>query len=82
MKKIILFSLAVVTITLMTSCDTKACRCYIYDGVNPVERVTEYVDAASSCYTLDYTRGKRYRTCTEYNDQDINPDDIGQEYKK
>ena len=64
------------------SCDTKSCKCYIYDGNNAPQRVIEYVDEGKLCSSLDYSRGTRYRTCLEYNEQDINPDDIGQEYKK
>ena len=82
MKKIIIPTIAVVLVALAVSCDTKACKCYIYDGVNRPERVVEYVDESSPCSTLDYSRGTRYRICTEYNEPDIDPNEIGQEYKK
>lgn len=82
MKKIILSAFAVIILAIMASCNTKSCKCYIYDGVNTPERVIEYVDESKPCSSLDYTRTPRYRTCIEYNEPDINPGDIGQEYKK
>ena len=82
MKKLVIPTIAIIMLAIMASCNTKSCKCYIYDGVNSPERVIEYVDESSPCSTLDYTRTPRYRMCTEYNEPVINPDDIGQEYKK
>ncbi|MCR5064544.1 MAG: hypothetical protein K6A67_02135 [Bacteroidales bacterium] len=82
MKKLVIPTIAIIMLAIMASCNTKSCKCYIYDGVNRPERVIEYVDESSPCSSLDYTRTPRYRMCTEYNEPDINPDDIGQEYKK
>jgi hypothetical protein len=82
MKRLTALIIAIAMIAVLASCDTKSCKCYIYDGNNPAQRVTEYIDDGTPCGTLDYTRGKRYRICTEYNEQDIDPSQIGQEYKK
>lgn len=81
MKRIVVPFLLVVMIAVMTSCDTKTCKCYINDGINPVDRVTEYVDEGTACSTLDYDRGNRYRICLENNEPDIDPSQIGQDYK-
>lgn len=67
---------------LIASCDTKACRCYVYDGQNPTYIVTNYVDEGVSCSTLDYNRSTQYRICTEMSDPEIDPGQIGREYKK
>lgn len=82
MKKIIFSSITVLLLTMVTSCDTKSCKCYVYDGNNTPQRVIEYVDESSPCSSLDYNRNTRYRTCLEYNEPDIDPTQIGQEYKK
>ncbi len=81
MKRII-FSLALLALAaLMASCDTKSCKCYVYNGVNTPSLEIEHVSSGSPCSSLDYQRGTQYRTCLEYNEQDINPGEIGQEYK-
>lgn len=82
MKKILFTSIAILLLMAAASCDTKSCKCYMYDGNNTPQRVIEYIDEGSPCATLDYDRGTRYRVCTEYNEPDIDPNDIGQEYKK
>ena len=67
---------------LLASCDTKTCKCYTYNGMNTPTMEYEYISEGNSCSTLDYTHGTQYRTCLEYNEPDIDPGDIGQEYKK
>ena len=46
----------------------------IYDG--------QYSIDERCVLQLDYDRGTQYRQCIEYNEPDIDPGDIGQEYKK
>ena len=41
----------------------------------------EYISEGNACSTLDYTHGTQYRICTEYNEPEIDPNEIGQEYK-
>ena len=65
---------------LLAACDTKTCKCYIYDGTNQPYVETEYISDGTACSSLDYTRGTRYRACTEYNEPDIDPSQIGEEY--
>jgi len=67
---------------LFASCDTKSCRCYVYDGLHDPYKQIEYVQEGTPCSSLDYNRGAQYRTCVEINEPDIDPGDIGQEYKK
>lgn len=81
-KTLLITALAVIMLAVASSCDTKSCKCYVYDGTNPAYRTTEYIDDASPCASLDYNRGTRYRMCLEYNEPDIDPNEIGQEYKK
>mgnify|MGYP006988847054 CR=1 FL=1 len=82
MKRKILSLSAMVLITFMaTSCDTKSCKCYYYDGTNPAYMETEYVSEGTACSTLDYQRGNQYRTCLEMSEADIDPGSIGREYK-
>lgn len=76
-----LFTAAIAILLLQSACDTKSCRCYIYDGVNSPYKDIEYVAEGTSCSSLDYQNGKRYRYCTEMSDPDINPGEIGEEYK-
>ena len=64
-----------------SSCDTKACRCYVQDGQNPTYIVTDYVSEGVSCSSLDYDHGSRYRMCTEMSEPEIDPGQIGREYK-
>ena len=80
MKRIIPFAAAL--LLLFTACDTKSCKCYIYDGTSEPYLETDYVSEGTACSTLDYTRGTRYRVCLEYNEPEIDPGQIGQEYKK
>lgn len=82
MKKIFFPVIAVAILLAVSSCDTKSCKCYVYDGTNAAQRVIEYVDDASPCASLDYSRGTRYRICIENNEPDIDPSQIAQEYKK
>lgn len=82
MKKIMILGLTAGMAALLGSCDSKSCRCYYYDGVNPAYTETEYVSDGSACSSLDYHRGTQYRTCTEMDEPYIDPGDIGQEYKK
>ncbi|MBQ2174052.1 MAG: hypothetical protein II453_02915 [Alphaproteobacteria bacterium] len=82
MKKIVISIFVAIVAFVAVSCDTKSCKCYIYNGVNTPYREIEYVDEGSSCSTLDYSRGSQYRICTEYNEPDIDPTQIGREYKK
>lgn len=82
MKKILIAATIAIVMTTLSSCDMKSCKCYVYNGNNTPERMIEYVDEGKSCTTLDYNRGTRYRICLEYNEPDIDPNDIGQEYKK
>ena len=79
MNKIIL---PLIAIALLAACDTKSCKCYVYDGTNTPQRVIEYVDESSPCSSLDYKNSTRYRYCLEYGEEDIDPSEIGQEYKK
>lgn len=83
MKKIMLLLSAVVLLAATESCDTKACKCYVRSGDGGVQEI-DYVDEGTSCSTLDrYTSGnKPVRICTEYNERDLDPDDIGWEIKK
>jgi len=67
---------------LMASCDSKSCKCYVYNGVNTPTVEIQYVSSSSPCSSLDYQSGTRYRTCLEYNEQDVDPNAIGREYKK
>ncbi|MBP5190499.1 MAG: hypothetical protein J6031_06250 [Bacteroidales bacterium] len=80
-RTILAFS-AIVAMMFFASCDTKTCKCYTYNGVSTPTMDYEYISEGNSCSTLDYNHGTQYRTCLEYNEPDINPDDIGQEYKK
>ena len=80
MKKLLLIPAALMIIAL-ASCDTKTCKCYIYNGANTPYMEYEYIAEGNSCATLDYNRGTQYRQCIEYNEPDIDPGDIGQEYK-
>ncbi|MCR4816700.1 MAG: hypothetical protein K5842_05905 [Bacteroidales bacterium] len=77
-----LLTIAAPTLLLLASCDTKTCKCYIYNGNNNPYIEQEYVSEGTSCSSLDYDHGTQYRTCLEYNEPDIDPNDIGQEYKK
>ncbi len=79
--KFIAFVAFFALVAIFASCDTKSCRCYIYDGVNTPYKEIEYVAEGTSCSSLDYQRGKQYRYCTEMSDPDINPGEIGEEYK-
>ena len=69
-------------IIALASCDTKTCKCYIYNGANTPYTQYEYIAEGNTCSTPAYNRGTQYRTCLEYNEPDIDPNDIGQEYKK
>lgn len=80
MKRIL--PLAAALLLLAAACDSKSCKCYVYDGTNDPYREIDYVSEGSACSTLDYTRGTRYRVCLEYEEADIDPSQIGQEYKK
>lgn len=82
MKKVILISLIALFACAVSSCDSKSCRCYIYDGVNPVYKEIEYVSDGTACSSLNYRNGNKYRSCVEMNEPDIDPNEIGQEYKK
>lgn len=66
---------------LLTACDTKSCKCYIYDGANQPYVEIEYLSDGTPCSSLDYTRTTRYRACLEYDEPDIDPSQIGEEYK-
>ncbi|MCR4829590.1 MAG: hypothetical protein K5864_09045 [Bacteroidales bacterium] len=81
MKKLILTCLVVLGAAALTSCDTKPCKCYFYNGMNWSQEI-EYVTEGSSCSTLDYTNGNRQRLCLEEHEPDIDPGSIGREYKK
>lgn len=81
MKKTILISIAVVCAILTASCDSKTCKCYLYNGVNTPYMEYEYVSEGTPCTSLDYDRTGQYRKCIEYNEPDIDPTEIGQEYK-
>ena len=78
--KILFLSFAFIAM-LLCSCDDKPCKCYTYNGAT-VYSETKYVGYSSSCSALDYSQGNNYRVCLEYDEADIDPDDIGQEYKK
>ena len=80
MKRIL--PIAAVLLLFATACDSKSCKCYVYDGTNEPYRETEFVAEGSACSSLDYSRGTRYRVCLEYDEPDIDPSQIGQEYKK
>ena len=82
MKKLILSIAALAAAISLASCDSKMCKCYIYNGQNTPYVETEYVQEGTACSALDYNRGTQYRTCLEYNEPDIDPNGIGQEYKK
>ena len=82
MKKSLSFLSLCVAILLLSACNSKTCKCYIYNGTSTPYEATEYVSDNEPCSVLDYTRGVQYRTCLEYNERDIDPHDIGQEYKK
>ena len=77
-----ILTIAAPTLLLLASCDTKTCKCYIYNGNNSPYIEQEYISEGTSCSSLDYDRGTQWRTCLEYNEPDIDPNDIGQEYKK
>ncbi|MBP5548791.1 MAG: hypothetical protein J6X58_07890 [Bacteroidales bacterium] len=81
MKKIFLFVAIMSAFLAMVSCDTKSCKCYVYNGNSTIKEI-EYVSQDQSCSSLDFTRGNAYRFCTEYNEPDIDPDDIARPYKK
>ena len=81
MKKIRLLAIAVIAVIAITSCDTKTCRCYYNDGVNEPYKDYEYVDEGTPCSSLDYERNHRFRMCTEMSEPEIDPHDIGQDYK-
>lgn len=82
MKKTSILALGLTLLFLAVSCDTKTCKCYTYNGLNTPTMDYEYISEGNSCSTLDFNRGTQYRTCLEYNEPDIDPNDIGQEYKK
>lgn len=82
MKKALLLTALALTALLMASCDTKSCKCYVYDGVSTPYMETDYVSEGTPCSSLSYNRGTQYRECLEYNEPDIDPNEIGQEYKK
>lgn len=81
-SKQIAFATFLVSVALFASCDTKSCRCYVSDGVNPVYKEIDYVSENEPCSSLDYTSGSKYRLCTEMSDPEIDPGSIGREYKK
>ena len=78
MKKILLYACGILLMAAITSCDTKACKCYVLDrGV--YVRETNYVDEGSSCSDLDQNPR---RLCTEYYEEDIDPEDMGVMFDK
>lgn len=83
MKKTLLFLAAASILLSFASCESKSCKCYVLNGDQYV-RETDYVDESSACGSLDryYSNGKPSRLCTEYNEPDIDPNDIGVETKK
>lgn len=81
MKKLTLISLVVLATIALSSCDSKRCKCYYYDGVHWSQE-SEYVSEESSCSSLDFTNGMRQRLCLEENEPDIDPSAIGRDYKK
>lgn len=80
-SRIKIIASAALLLMLYASCDTKTCKCYIYNGTNPAYMEYEYISEGNSCSSLDYNHGTQYRTCLEYNEPDIDPGEIGQEYK-
>lgn len=76
MKKIILI-LAVVGSVALASCDTKQCRCYEYNGTRWV-RTDTYILADRACRTMNTNTYQ----CDEMSDPVIDPNDIGEDYKK
>lgn len=81
MKKLIIPFCLIAFCLMLGACDSKSCKCYVYNGVNTPTIEIQYVSSGSPCSSLDYQRGTQYRTCLEYNEQDIDPNDIGREYK-
>ena len=75
-------SILAIIVLALVSCDTKACKCYNYNGASQPYMDTEYVSDGTSCSALDRSSGHTYRVCLEYNEQEIDPGQIGQEYKK
>lgn|GEM_PF-1103674 len=75
------YLVALLAFVALASCDTKTCKCYVYNGNNTPYIEQEYISEGSPCSSLDYQQGTRYRTCIEYTERDIDPNDIGQEYK-
>ncbi len=82
MKQIIFLGLIAVATMIFSSCDTKECKCYVYDGVHAPYMESQYVSYDNSCSVRDYRNGTQYRYCLEMDEPDINPGEIGQEYKK
>lgn len=81
MKKIFILTAVVTVVALLNGCDTKSCRCYYYDGVNDAYMDYEYVSDNTPCSSLDYERNHSFRMCTEMSEPEIDPHDIGQDYK-
>ena len=82
MKKILLVAVFALSILAVSSCDTKTCKCYYYDGVNPAYMEYEYTNESNSCSYLDYKHNLSYRKCIEYNEPDLDPGSIAEEFKK
>ena len=82
MKRIVFSFFAIGALLATMSCDTKSCKCYYYNGNSTPYMEIEYVSEGTSCSSLDYERTTQYRQCLEYNEPDIDPGDIGQQYKK
>jgi len=73
---------AATLLMLATSCEpSKTCKCYIYNGAETPYVQLEYISTGSSCSGLDYERGNSYKKCLEYDEADIDPNDIAQGYK-
>ena len=76
MKKVIL-TLAALGLLTLSSCDTKECRCYEYNGTRWIRSNTSTF-ASSRCSDLNTSTYK----CDEMTDPVIDPNDIGEDTKK
>jgi len=76
MKKVIIL-MAVFATTMLVSCETKTCVCYESVGGHWTKNET-YADASEKCSNLSTNT----RKCVESYEEDIDPSEIGIEYKR
>lgn len=77
MKKTLLSIIAVAGMLALSSCDTKQCRCYEYNGRHWVRNDT-YILTDRECRTQNTNTYK----CDEMSDPVIDPNDIAEDGKK